>query len=317
MVPIQLAGMGGGVNSPELVAAVASAGGLGMLASSYRPLQDQCDALSKLGVDVFGVNFLVPFINESDVEFASGRARLVEFFWGAPDAQRVARVHEGDALAGWQVGSADEARAALDAGCDLIVAQGLEAGGHVRATLPLMTVLTAVLDVVDGHAVVVASGGIGSARAMAAALAAGADAVRVGTRFVAARESNAHALYRDALVRAGVDNTILTTAYGQDTGWPDAPHRVLRAGFDTASSLEPGPVAELDRGDLSGLVPIERFATLPPTSDCHGSISAMAHYAGLSVADVTKVMSAAEIIGELADGAEALLRAAAPHAPNS
>src|SRR5205823_5678448 len=118
-------------------------------------------------------------------------------------------VHTGGGRAGWQVGSADEARDAQDAGCDVIVAQGIEAGGHVRGTTGLLPLLEEVRAAVDLP--LVAAGGIGSGRAMAAALVAGADAVRVGTRFLAATESIAHPIYIDALIRAGADDTVVTT----------------------------------------------------------------------------------------------------------
>ncbi len=91
-------------------------------------------------------------------------------------------VHKGGALAGWQVGSKEEAVAAVEAGCDLVVAQGIEGGGHIRGRVGLLALLGEVLEEVDVP--VVAAGGIGTGRAMAAALAAGVSAVRVGTRFV-------------------------------------------------------------------------------------------------------------------------------------
>src|SRR5204863_9454556 len=124
----------------------------------------------------------------------------------------------------WQVGSVDEARAAVDAGCDFIVAQGVEAGGHVRGQIGLLPLLDRVLDVVGVP--VVAAGGIGTARAMAAALAAGASAVRVGTRFVASQEADTHPDYAQALIDAGPGDTVLTTTVA--VMCPGAPHRVLR-----------------------------------------------------------------------------------------
>ncbi|HEV8163681.1 MAG TPA: nitronate monooxygenase, partial [Actinomycetota bacterium] len=110
-----------------------------------------------------------------DVDFAAGelaasRARLVEFFWADPDPALVELVHAGGALAGWQVGSVEEAERAADAGCDLVIAQGVEAGGHVRGTVALLPLLAGVLEVVTVP--VLAAGGIASARSMAAVLAA-------------------------------------------------------------------------------------------------------------------------------------------------
>jgi nitronate monooxygenase len=214
----------------------------------------------------------------------------------------VGRVHRGGALAAWQVGSADEAEAATDAGCDFIVAQGVEAGGHVRGELGLLVLLDQVLGRVDVP--VVASGGIGTARAMAAALAAGASGVRVGTRFVASAESGAHPDYVDALVEADATDTVLTTTFS--TGWPDAPHRVLRSCIAAAEAFEGEVVGEIRSGDSGFAIP--RFAPPPPDRETTGAIEAMPLYAGQSVGSVRGVLPAAVIVAELADGAEQLLR---------
>jgi nitronate monooxygenase len=228
-VPVQLAAMGGGITTPALVSAVSRAGGLGMLqGGGTRPLAERMDEIEQARAGPFGVNF-VPALGQGeqpDVELAATRAPLVEFFYSDPDPRLVELVHAGGALAGWQVGSVEEARRAVDAGCDLIVVQGLEAGGHVRGTVALLPLLVVVLDVVAVP--VVAAGGIATGRAMAAALAAGADAVRVGTRFLATPESGAHPDYVAAMLAAGDEDTVLTMRFS--IGWPDAPPRAdLRA----------------------------------------------------------------------------------------
>jgi NAD(P)H-dependent flavin oxidoreductase YrpB (nitropropane dioxygenase family) len=299
-VPIQLAGMPQ-VSVPRLAAAVANAGGLGMIT----PTDHTVEVLEQLANETsgtFGINFLIPFLDLEAVEAAASRTRVVDFHFGEPDAGLVARVHQGGALAGWQVGSGDEARAAVDAGCDFVIAQGIEAGGHVRGELPLLVVLDEVLDLVDQP--VVATGGIATARAMAAALAAGASAVRVGTRFVASTESGAHPRYVALLLRAHAADTVLTTTFS--TGWPDAPHRVLRSCVEAAQAFHGEIVGEqhLD----SSTNPIPRFATPPPGAITTGEIDAMALYAGQSVGMVHDVKPAAAIVAELADGAERLLR---------
>ena len=130
-------------------------------------------------------------------------------------------------MAAWQVGDAEEARRAQDAGCDLVVAQGVEAGGHVRGTIALLPLLDAVLDATPDIPVV-AAGGIGTPRAMAAALAAGADAVRVGTRFVATEEADTHPEYAQALVDAGPEDTVLTTTFS--FMWPEGQERMFIQG---------------------------------------------------------------------------------------
>lgn len=299
-VPIQLAGMPQ-VSVPRLAAAVADAGGLGMITPTHDTVEI-LDQLAKETSGKFGINFLVPFLDLEIVEAASSRARVVDFHFGEPDAGLVARVHQGKALAGWQVGSADEARAAVDAGCDFVIAQGIEAGGHVRGELPLLLLLDQVFDYVDLP--VVATGGIATARAMAAALAAGASAVRVGTRFIASTESGAHPRYVALLLRAHATDTILTTTFSTD--WPDAPHRVLRSCVEAAHAFRGEIVGEQHLGSSTN--PIPRFATPPPGRRTMGEIDAMALYAGESVGMVDDVRPAAAIVAELAEGAERLLR---------
>ena len=281
--PVQQAGMGG-CTSPDLAIAVARAGGLGMLTGTigYVSLSQQLDVVpDDLAV---GVNFLVPFLDQAALEEASGRSPLVEFFWGTPDPTLVATVHAGGARAGWQIGSADEARAAADAGCEVVVVQGIEAGGHVRGTVGLLCLLDEVQSAVDLP--LIAAGGIGSGRTMAAALMAGAAAVRVGTRFVAAVESVAHPLYVDALIGAGADDTVITTAFGD--GWPDAPHRVLKSAVD----------AGVARGAA------QSWGTDWPDASVPEGVEARALYAGQSVGSVRSRQPAAEIVLELVTEAE-------------
>jgi nitronate monooxygenase len=225
----------------------------------------------------------------------------VEFFYGAPDRALVDLVHAGGALAFWQVGSTQEALAAADAGCDAVIVQGTEAGGHVRGRISLFPFLADVLDRLDVP--VIAAGGIATGRDMAAALAAGASAVRVGTRFVGTEESGAHPEYIEALLASRAEDTVLTTAFS--VMWPDAPHRVLRSCIDAAGALTDDVVGEMPLGEE--MMPIPRFAVLAPGRETTGHIGAMAHYAGESVGAVTSVKPAADVVRELAEGAEALL----------
>ena len=294
-LPIQLAGMGG-VATPELAAAVANAGGLGMLgvpllaASVVEALLDRAESLTR---SPLGLTFLMPFLDRAALAVAASRARVVELFFGDPDAAVVDLVHRGGALASWQVGSCDEAIAAERAGCDLIVAQGVAAGGHVRGTLGLSPLLVQVLDAV--RVPVLAAGGIATARDVAAALAAGAAGVRVGTRFVAAGEADTHPVYCAALVAARAGDTVLTTAYS--VGWPGAPHRVLRSALAAAEALTDALAGETVIGETRS--PVPRFGVYPPSRQATGRIDAMALYAGESVGAVTRVQPASEIVREL------------------
>jgi NAD(P)H-dependent flavin oxidoreductase YrpB (nitropropane dioxygenase family) len=295
----------GGIAMPPLALAVAEAGGLGMLGAPMIPppvLAEMLDTLATHTRGAFGVSFLMPFLDRDAVAVAATRARVVEFFYAEPEAALVETVHAGGALACWQVGSVEEAVAAARAGCDLVVAQGMEAGGHVRGRMGLLPLLGGVLDAVDVP--VIAAGGIGTARSVAAALAAGADGVRVGTRFVAAAECDAHPGYVDALVSARPEDTVVTEHFG--VMWPHAPHRVLRSAV-AASEAFPGEV--VGEMDLLGVrQPIPRCGVPCPTRGTTGTIGAMALYAGESVGAVRGVTPAADIVRELIDGAEGLLR---------
>ena len=115
-------------------------------------------------------------------------------------------MHAGGAVCGWQVETAEEARAAEAAGCDVVIAKAWESGGRKRIEGPtLLPLLDAVLDAVAVP--VVAAGGIATARGVAAALAAGADGARVGTRFIAAAESDAHPAWVEAVIARATPRT--------------------------------------------------------------------------------------------------------------
>jgi len=303
-VPLQLSPMS--LVSPDLATAVAKAGALPMLNTRRVSVDYLVQTLDRVASSTGtrpGVNFLVPFVNKDVVKAVAPHAAIVDFFFGDPDPALVELAHAGGALASWQVGSREEAVAAERAGCDLMAAQGIEAGGHVRGSIGLFPLLGEVLDTV--RIPVIASGGIGTARSMAAALAAGAAAVRVGTRFLAAQESSAHPAYVEALIRARAEDTVITETF--HVNWPDAPHRVLRSCIDAANAFKGELVG---KGAAAGEeYPIPRFTPPSPNRATVGEISAMALYAGQSVNAVRRIQPAAEIVRELSEGAEQLLRA--------
>jgi NAD(P)H-dependent flavin oxidoreductase YrpB (nitropropane dioxygenase family) len=274
----------GGVTTPELAGAVARAGALGML-SEFEPNPapariDRAVALADGGA--VGMGFFGQWMARdlATYEMAAARLRVVEIFWTTPDASTVERARRsGRALVAWQVGSADDAVAAEDAGCDLVIAQGIEAGGHVRGTTPRDELLDATLTRISIP--IVAAGGIATASDVARLITAGAAAVRVGTAFVACNESNTHPEYVNALIRArSGDDTVMTTAF--DQGWPDAPHRVLRSAL-AAAKADPDAI----------------FSPLPPGRDATGRIDRMALYAGMGVGSVDRLRPAADVVAAL------------------
>jgi nitronate monooxygenase len=304
-IPIQLAGMGS-ILSPELAAAVSNAGGLGQITLAGIEVEDakrRLDHLSSLTSKPFGVNLLIPYLDREILEMAAPKARVIDFFWGDPDAELIRLVQDAGALASWQVGSKAEAMAAEAAGCDFIIAQGVEAGGHIRGTLGLLPLLSSVLDVVSVP--VLAAGGIGSGRSIAGVLAAGAAGVRMGTRFIAAEESNAHPDYVKALIAARAEDSVRTSRFHVECGLCPSTHGVLRQAIEAADAFQGEYVAEIEfDGELQQ---IARFRGIAPFKGFHGHIEAMACYAGQSVGDVKRVQPAAAIVAELVEDTKRLL----------
>jgi nitronate monooxygenase len=310
-VPIQLAPMGT-IATPELMAAVNRAGGMAMTGMPGAPAAVVAEALDAVGASVdgaFGFNVVMPFLDLEVVDAAAARCRVVDFYHGAVATSLVERVHAAGALAGWQVCSVNDARAAADAGCDLLVVRGTEGGGRMHGGQSLWPLLTAVLDAVNVP--VVAAGGIADGRGLAAALAAGAAGVRMGTRFVATPESGAHPEYKDAIVRAGAGDTVLTDEFRVE--WPDSivSSRVLRSAVEHAAELPDDAVtARVAMGPMT--IDVPKFGVVPPTTAAEGHIAAMALYAGESAALVDLIEPAEDIIARIVRQAEGRLRSAMP-----
>ena len=214
--PVVQAGMGGGLSSHELAAAVSAAGGLGTIGIlDPEPLrQEIAKARERVGPRPVAVNLLLPFARRAHFEAAS-EADVVVTFWGRPERRTSKRwIH--------QCGSVEEAQAAHRSGADAVIAQGVEAGGHVRGTIPAFELLERVRAAVPDGCPVLSAGGIADPADVKARLDAGAEAVVCGTRFLMTEESGAHPEYKARLVEAG--ETILTEMFG--FGWP-GPHRVV------------------------------------------------------------------------------------------
>lgn len=210
--PIVQAGMGF-VAGHELAAAVSEAGGLGTIAGARAGIAAELANARLLTGRPIAVNLLLPFVQPGDVE-AAAAADVVVTFWGAPRRLSATTwIH--------QCGSVEEAKAAERAGADAVIAQGVEAGGHVRGTTPALELLEQIRAAV--RIPVLLAGGVVDAQGVKAALDAGALAAVVGTRFLVSEESRAHGEYKKRCIEA--EETVLTELFG--LGWPDAPHRVI------------------------------------------------------------------------------------------
>ncbi|HVB39044.1 MAG TPA: nitronate monooxygenase, partial [Vicinamibacterales bacterium] len=271
----------GSATSPALAAAVSNAGALGSLALSWRRPDESVAAIAEtrgLTSRPFAVNVVLAWPQDVQVSLAlDAGVRIVWTFWGDP-APYVAAVHDAGALLVHSVGSASEARAAAAAGVDVLVAQGVEAGGHVRGTTPLRTLLAEVRQVAP-HVPVVAAGGLATGEDVAAVLAAGASGACLGTRFICAHEAHVAPIYQQQIVEAGPDATVLTRLFNK--GWPDAPHRVLRnstvraweAAGRPAPGARPGEYDEVAVG--AGGRSIERYSDTIPTPGLRGDLEAL------------------------------------------
>jgi nitronate monooxygenase len=255
----------------ELVAAVCAVGGLGSLAASWTRIDVLRDQVRALAEHRFCVNLVLAFPQEDRLDvLLEEHVPVISFSWGIrPDL--IARAHEAGAAVLIQVGSADAARRAVDAGADIVMAQGIEAGGHVEGERPLRELLAQV----EGLGVpVVAAGGIADAAAAAIARDAGADAVAAGTAFLVAEETDRHPDYVARVLAA--EETVLTDVFS--IGWPDAKHRVLA----NAALAERVPMSDA-----------------MPTGTSGGDADRLALYAGAGVRAVRRVEPAASIVDRL------------------
>ncbi len=309
--PVVQAGMGGGISTAPLAAAVSAAGGLGTigivpparLAAELRAARAATDR-------PVAVNLLLPFARPAHWA-AAEEADVVVTFWGAP-ARRTARpwLH--------QCGSVQEARAAVAAGADGVILQGVEAGGHVRGTTPAHELLAAARAALDDDVPLWLAGGIAEHADVTAALDAGAEAAVLGTRFLLSEESAAHPAYRDRALAAD-GGTLLTELFG--SGWP-APHRVLPnaatrrwlrgdpRGPRWLRALNGAGAPALGRvplGAMARLAVLQRPwlpVTLTPQPPVAGmpdrACDALALYAGETVARIGDVRPAGALVRELA-----------------
>jgi NAD(P)H-dependent flavin oxidoreductase YrpB (nitropropane dioxygenase family) len=253
-----------------------------------------------------GVNASLAFPVRAQVKAAlDAGVGVVSTFWGDP-AQLHDLIRAAGAVHVHTVRSPAEAVRAVDAGVDVVVAQGWEAGGHVWGDVASLPLVPAVVDAVD-PVPVIAAGGIADGRGLAAALVLGAQAAWMGTRFLTAVEASTHVDYRARLLSADVTTTVHTGCF--DGGWPDASHRVLRnqtlddwekAG-SPSSPHRPGEGEVVARG--SGGREFYRYDDMIPSADLEGGLDLMALYAGQSVGLVNDVLPAAEIVRKVVSDA--------------
>ena len=307
--PIMQAAIGG-ISCPALAAAVSNAGGLGSIAltgwgrEGTKSLLSKADELTSRGIVA---NVLLSYdIAEEFEAVLENPPKIVSFFWGdvAPYAKRV---HEAGSLVMVTVGSVEEAKRAADHGADMIVAQGWEAGGHVRGEIATLPLIPAVVDAVSPLPVI-AAGGITDGRGLAAALCLGAQAVWIGTRFLAASEADIHPTYRTKVLSANTADTYHSKLY--DGTWPNAAGRVIKNKtiLDWEDAGRPNPGHRPGEGGTIVRDPdgneIKLYDAVAMRSGMTGDIEAAPLWAGQGVGLVKKEQSAAAILDELINEAQ-------------
>ena len=326
--PLVCAGMAF-VGTEALAAAVANAGGIGMLGvASEQPngVAAMIEATRRLTDELFGVNFIVdntpfgPMTTDAHVDVCiASRVKLVTFHWNPPLRHWVDTLHKSGARVWFQTGVLEQAAAAVSAGVDGVIAQGSEAGGHVRATRGLVSTFKHIRATVPRSTLVLAAGGIVDGRSVVKALAMGADGVWAGTRLLASVEANAHDEYKRRLVAAEGHATAATTMFGPE--WPQQRIRVLRnrvvdewAGReDEIPNPPPAPAiighTTMMPWSVPGGVPYEmpKLSAMLPTSSTTGDFEEMCMAAGEGVALIKTIRPAADIVHDMMEEARAML----------
>lgn len=300
--PVMLAGMGG-VSYSRLVAAVSEAGGFGCLgASTMRrdEMVQEMEAVKALTDKPFGVDLLTAAARDltSQVrQIIDHGGRVFVAGLGVP-REVIDLCHEHNLLVINMCGKVRHAIKAVEAGCDIVVAQGTEAGGHTGqvATLPLVP---QIVDAVGGRVPVVAAGGIFDGRGLAAALALGADGVWIGTRFIATHEARAVPGYKETLIRIHEDGTVVSRAYTGKTC------RVVRTPYtdyfeEHADELQPFP-AQAGRAIGDGVFHLgaDESAEVDPEREFMP--------AGQGAGAIESLVPAAELVRSIVADAEAVI----------
>ncbi|KDP40914.1 hypothetical protein JCGZ_24913 [Jatropha curcas] len=309
--------LGPDISGPELVAAVANAGGLGFLRAPDWESPDYVRGLIRktrtLTDKPFGIGVVLAFPHEENVKaILDEKVAVLQVYWGDCSEELVLKAHQAGVKVVPQVGSYEGAEKAISVGVDAIIVQGREAGGHVIGQEGLISLLPRVVDLVGVRGIpVIAAGGIVDARGYVAALALGAQGVCLGTRFLAAEESYAHPIYKRKLIE--LSKTEHTNVFGR-ARWPNAPQRVLVTPFFNDWKSLPSHESEINqpvigRSTINGEEKeIRRFGGTVPNRTTTGDIESMAMYAGQGVGLIDEILPASEVVKMLVEGAQQLIQ---------
>lgn len=317
--PFACAGLAFAGMTPPLCIAVARAGALGAFGVGKLPPEAVEGSVAAIRAETSGainINFITIFTTDDHIALCEKlRPPVVSFHWGHPRKGWIQRLQAAGISVWEQVGSVAAAKLAVDDGVDVIIAQGSEAGGHNYGSLPIFALLPAIIDAV-APTMVLAAGAIADGRGVAGALALGADGVWVGTRMAATREGDIASAYKDRLVKAQGEDTVLTSLFGRDT-LDFNPMRVLRnaivndyAGREDEAADNPQAQPVIGSMSLGGMdLPLHRFSNMVPMSGATGDVDQMPLLAGQGVGLIHDLPSAGDVIETMMADAAQRLRA--------
>ncbi|MFT5219094.1 MAG: nitronate monooxygenase [Planctomycetota bacterium] len=292
-------------STAKLTAAVSNTGAMGSLGLAWR----DADTAARLVDEVlaktqnpFFANFVLAFDALAFDAVIEAGVPAITLSWGI-SSDLINRAHCHGVQVGVQVGTVDGAKDSISKGADFIICQGIEAGGHVQSTTKLSRLLPQVIDCANGVPVI-AAGGLADKDDVNWALGEGATAAMLGTRFVATQESDAHPLYKAAILAAKGSDTVSTTCF--DGGWPNATHRVIRNqlfnAWESAGCPQPGsrPGENLLLTEDSSGYEIRKYHFSNPMKDFSISdVSDWCLYAGLGCDRIKDIPSVTELIDRL------------------
>jgi NAD(P)H-dependent flavin oxidoreductase YrpB (nitropropane dioxygenase family) len=317
--PFACAGMGFAGMAPELAIAVSRAGGIGALGVGLMPseeLRSKIRAIRAAGDWPFNINFLTCFDNDAQIRVcAEERVPIVSFHWGHPAKEHLELLRDAGASVWEQVGTVEAGKLAADAGIEVVIAQGWEAGGHNYGGLGTMALAPAMVDAIGDKAMVLAAGGIVDGRGVAAALMLGVDGVSVGTRLVASEEAHVHPFHHQALVRAGGSDTVRSSIFGPEMPAFN-PMRVIRNRVvdEYTERLAEVPMERshlpiIGETVVHGQRHVKRkFDVMLPVPETTGDFEEMPWLAGEGVGLIHEILPASTIVSNMMSEAAKIIR---------
>lgn len=281
---------------------MSNAGGLGMLALSWKGKQECVDIIretKKLTSKPFGVNLVLAWNQDERVDLCiAEKAPVISFFWG-DSSKYIEKLKRNSIKICQTVSNSKEAIEYSKKGVDLIIAQGWEAGGHVQGNVASAVLIPSITNTINIP--VVASGGFTNGQGLIAAISLGASGISIGTRFLMSNEAHIEDSYSDLISKSDENSTTYVKNLF-NVGWENAPHRILKNStvkdWEKAGKPEIGKRPNEDEivASDSNNKPIVRYTDNNPIKGTKGNLEALALYAGQSAGLITERIPAKQIV---------------------